>query len=370
MKDAAKEQEQALSELQKALKDLEDLAAKAKQEQDPRKDAVLKKLSEEQKALRDQVLRLQQKLDKMSDQTGSKNAEKASQSSQSASRNQSQASSQMSQGSQGGASASQEEAEGDLQDALDNLDKLQKQMQQQAQQDELFQIEQELKKMLTAQKDVLIRTQEVEKERPSPDARLNRKAKLKLKVVQEDQAKLAGSTQAVVKKLAEAIVFQWVLRSATDDMRESSVRLDKEETGVATQEIQEEVIQKLNELIEALRKERLKKQQGGGGGGGGGGGKPPLVPPLAEVKMLHLMQKDVNVRTKKVDQEVVQSEDKKLNKDQQYRLRRLSQKEGEIARITETLLKAMSQQPGNGAAPRGGPGGDDGDGGDDGEDGN
>jgi hypothetical protein len=153
---------------------------------------------------------------------------------------------------------------------------------------------------------------------------------------------LADSTKVVVKKLEDAPVFQWVLQTATDDMNESAVRLDKEETGQLTQEIQEDVIRKLGELIDALRKERQEKQQqqGGGGGGGGGGGKQPLVPPLAELKMLRIMQKDVNRQTQKVDQEVT-TEKKELTKDQRDRLRRAAKKEGDIARITEGIAKEV-----------------------------
>src|SRR5581483_10027719 len=107
-----------------------------------------------------------------------------------------------------------------------------------------------------------------------------RAALLKCKAAFNDQLKLSDATKVIVKKLADAPVFQWVLQTTTEDMTESASRLDKQETSVATQEIQEDAIRKITELIEALRKERNKPQQQGGGGKGGGGGKQPLVPPL------------------------------------------------------------------------------------------
>jgi hypothetical protein len=299
-----------------------------------------------QRALREQVQRLQPKLDNLADQSGSKNAQKASQSNQSASRNQSQASSQMSQGNQSGATSSQESAEEDLQEALDNLQQLQKQMQNQSQQEQLFQIEQEVTKMLTVQKDLLQRTQQVESQRPGAGQELPRRAKIQCNTAQKDESNLAQSTGAVVKKLEEAPVFQWVLQTAADDMNEAAVRLDKEQTGLATQEIEEDVIVKLTQLVEALRKERKEKQQGGGGGGGGGGGKPPLVPPLAELKMLRTMQRDINVRTKRVDQEVVRTPKQGLTPELKDSLRRAAQKEGEVSRITDKLAKQLETQGG------------------------
>jgi hypothetical protein len=347
-KDATKEQEQALSELDKALKALDDLAGRAEKEQDPRTGAALKRLEEQQKALRDEVLKLQKKLDQLKDKTGNRNADKAANSNQSAGKNQSSASSQMGQGNQSGAASSEEEAEQDLQEALDNLDDLQKQMQDQQRNETLFQIEQELKKMLSAQKDILGRTQEVEKLRPGTTDPLPRAAKIKVKQAFQDQLKLSDSTKVIVKKLADSPVFEWVLQTCTDDMKEAATRLDKEESGVSTQEIQEDVIRKLGELIEALRKER-STPKGGGGGGGGGGGKQPLVPPLAELKMLRIMQRDVNLKTKKIDEEVSKTKQTDLSKDQKDRLRRAAVKEEEISRITNKIADDLG---GGGAAPQ------------------
>jgi hypothetical protein len=251
----------------------------------------------------------------------------------------------MSQGQQSGAVSSQEEAEDDLQDALDNLDEMQRQMQNQSQQEELFQIEQELNKMLTVEKNLLHRTQQVEAQRPGPEKELPRRAKIQCNTVQKEQGTLAQSAGAIVKRLEESPVFQWVLQTATDDMHEATRRLDKEETGVVTQEIQEDVVRKLSELVDALRKERKEKQQQqGGGGGGGGGGKSPLVPPLAELKMLRIMQRDVNARTKRIDEQVVKTPEKKLTNDMKETLRRTAQKEGDIARITEKMAKQLEEQ--------------------------
>ncbi|MCY3024539.1 MAG: hypothetical protein NTW87_36655 [Planctomycetota bacterium] len=321
--EAAKEQERALTELEKALKALDELANQAKKEQDPRTAAALERLRQPQNQLRDEVLKLQKKLDQFRDKTGNRNAERAANSNQSAAKNQSAASSQMGQGNQSGAKSSEEEAEEDLKDALENLDQFQQQMAQQNRNEQLFQIEQELKKMVAAQKDILGKTPDVEKQRPGPGEQLPRRAKLMVKQVFGDQLKLGEATTVIVKKLAESLVFQFV---------------------------------------QALRKERTKPRQGGGGGGGGGG-KQPLVPPLAELKMLQLMQRQVNTQTKKIDDEVTksQAEQKDLNKDQRDRLRRAALKEGEIGRITKKIadeLNSGGPVPPPGGAPDGPGGGD------------
>ena len=354
-KEATKEQERALTELEKALKALDELAGKAKKEQDPRIASALDRLRPPQSLLRDDVLKLQKKLDQFRDKTGNKNADKAARATQSASKNQSAASSQMGQGNQGGTKSSQDEAEQDLQDALDNLDQFQQQMAQQNRNEQLFQIEQELKKMVAAEKEILGKTQDVEKQRPAAGEQLPRRAKLMVKQVFGDQLKLGEATTVIVKKLAESLVFQFVLQTAANDMNEAATRLDREESGQVTQDIQDDVVRQLNDLIEALRKERTKPRQGGGGGGGGGG-KQPLVPPLAELKMLQIMQRNVNVQTKKVDEEATKArtQGKDLTKDQKDRLRRAALKESEISRITKRIADELDSG-GSQPPPPGGP---------------
>ena len=245
----------------------------------------------------------------------------------------------MGQGSQSGAESSEREAEDDLQEALDNLDDLQKKTAQQNRNEKLFQLEQELKKMLEAQQGILDRTKETDKQTVACAVK-----KGMVKMLYGDQQKLSDATRVVVKKLEDAPVFQWVLQTTSDDMGEAATRLDKEDSGGVTQEIEDDAIKKLADLVEALRKERTKPQQGGGGGGGGGGGKQPLVPPIAELKMLKIMQHDVNVKTKKIDDEAAQSaaEHADLNKDQRDRLRRAASKEGEIARITNKIAQDLN----------------------------
>ncbi len=333
-KDAEKHEEQALSELDKALKALDELAKKAEKEGPDHKEAALKRLQEQQNALRESVQKLQPKLNEMKEKTGNDKAASASKSNESAGKNQSKAAGQMGQGKQDDASKSQEDAEQDLQEALDNLNQFEKQVKDQQNKEKLFQIEQELKKMLEAQTGLIKRTADTDK------LPAGRPKKLTLIQVFKDQLALSDATKVVVKMLEEAPVFQFVLEAAVEDMTEAATRLDKENSGTGTQEIQEDAAKKIADLIEALRKERTKPKSGGGGGGGGGG-KQPLVPSLAQMKMLLIMQKDVGRRIKSLDTEVTKGNNPDLNKDQKDRLRRAAEQEGKISRITEKTAQEL-----------------------------
>lgn len=332
--DAKKEEDKALSELDKALAKLDALAEKAKNVGDDHKEAALKALQREQNALREDVTKLLPKIAEIKDKSGDEKAGKAQRAGENAQRNQSQASSQMGKGNQGEAQKSEEQAEEDLKDMLSNLDDVQKKAQDQQRKEKLFQIEQELKKMLDVQKGLYARTGEADK------VSVPRAKKGMVKKIFEEQQELGNSVKVVVKKLEEAPVFQWVLQTAVDDMLEAASRLDKEDSGATTQQIQDDAAKKLADLIEALRKERTKPQQGGGGGGGGGG-KQPLVPPVAQLKMLRIMQRYVNTAVKRIDEEVAKSA-QEMTKDQKDRQRRAASQEGDIYRMMDKLIKEAS----------------------------
>ena len=188
----------------------------------------------------------------------------------------------------------QEQAEQDLQDVLDNLDQAQKEIQQQQNKEKLFQIEQELKKMLEIQNDVSKRTKDADKLQDG------RPKKLTMIQVFKSQLELADSTKVIVKKRGGAGVSVRVagIRRRHDRNRDAP---DKENAGTGTRKSGR--YQEDRELIEALRRRPEPKK---GGGGGGSGSKPPLVPSLAQMKMLRIMQRDVNSRVKKLDKSASQ----------------------------------------------------------------
>jgi hypothetical protein len=83
---------------------------------------------------------------------------------------------------------------------------------------------------------------------------------------------------------------------------------------------------------------------GGGGGGGGGGKKDPLVPPIAELKLLLSMQKDVNDRTEVIDQNAQKVTQENL--DGQKKL--LGDKEGVISDMTKKINEKLQKANGGG----------------------
>jgi hypothetical protein len=100
-------------------------------------------------------------------------------------------------------------------------------------------------------------------------------------------------------------------------------------------------------MIAAIRKElaerKLKKPGGpppdGGGGQGGGGGKQPLVPPIAELKMLRMLQLQINRRTVLLNQQEIKGQllDKQVNKQHKS----LADRERTVKEMTKQAAKNL-----------------------------
>ena len=116
------------------------------------------------------------------------------------------------------------------------------------------------------------------------------------------QWSLEKETTGVAGRLAGAEVFVLELSAAAQEMAQSAGLLDRGRVGAETQAAQVDAVARLDRLLEALKPEPPEETKDQGGGGQGGGAKPPGSPGdaikvLAQLKLLKLMQEDVNLRT-------------------------------------------------------------------------
>ena len=140
-------------------------------------------------------------------------------------------------------------------------------------------------------------------------------------------------------------VFPIVLDETRADLSNVQGLLAKKQAGALTQSIQKDIENNLEDMIAALQKEmRRRKKQPGGGGGGGGGGKAPLVPPVAELKMLRTLQKQVNGRTIRLDGQVQARAVSETESQVQHRI--LGDRQGRLAEMTKTLGQKLQRRQG------------------------
>jgi hypothetical protein len=116
------------------------------------------------------------------------------------------------------------------------------------------------------------------------------------------------------KRLSKAPVFARLMRRANEAMTAASERMTtvareqvdpKELPDAETAQLQQLAQRRLTQVVDALKEaaEKMEQAKGGGGGGDEGGNAaqagPPSdgIPPLAQLKLLRDLQKDVNERT-------------------------------------------------------------------------
>jgi DNA repair exonuclease SbcCD ATPase subunit len=188
----------------------------------------------------------------------------------------------------------------------------------------------------------------------------NRGMKASMLRLGDNQKDLGKETADLAKKdLSAAPIFARMLERSARAMKDAGERL--EEIGRHSPDLQalpdaeaarfqELALRRLNQVLDALKESQENPQplsNGGGGGGGGedGGGMGPQgddsLPPLAQLKLLKTMQKEVNERTaafKKKHPNLAN-----LNAKEKTELQDIRREQKEVA----DLLDRLTQPPGD-----------------------
>jgi hypothetical protein len=111
---------------------------------------------------------------------------------------------------------------------------------------------------------------------------------------------LAAETETIAEKVASAEVFHLALQNIGGEMADAAKAIESQNTGQPAQVRQRSAIRRISQLLEAMKS--AAKQGGRGNSGGQGGGQQQnnaaqdTIRALAEVKLLKLMQEDLNAR--------------------------------------------------------------------------
>src|SRR5579884_1619610 len=195
----------------------------------------------------------------------------------------------------------------DEQQALDNLNKAKKALEdllRQLREEEierlLARLEARCRRMLALQiavRDDTVALDKVIKDNPNGQpTRADQQASNVLSDREEEIVKEARAGLTLLEAEGSAVAFAEVFAQVKGDMETVAIHLRKTDTGVVTVTIEDQIIDTLKEMIEALKKAQSDKK--GQGSGGGGMQRPDkLLDLLAELKMIRSMQKRVNQRT-------------------------------------------------------------------------
>jgi hypothetical protein len=254
----------------------------------------------------------------------------------------------------------------DEQDALDKLNQAKKALEdllRQLREEEierlLAQLENRCRHMLALQiavREDTVALDKVIKENPnSQPTRADQQASNVLSDREEEIVKEARAGLALLEAEGSAVAFAEVFSQVKGDMETVAIHLRKTDTGVVTVTIEDQIIDTLKEMIEALKKARSDKQSQSQGGGGGMNQPDRLLSLLQELKMIRSMQKRVNQRTEVYGKQYAGEqapppesgatpEERERFERIQKELRDLSKRQQKIGKVTHDIATGKNEQ--------------------------
>jgi len=303
-----------------------------------RQKAELQELARQQGELRQQTLQLSRRLERLLAEEAANTA--------------GQAAGLMDQGSRAGkagdhqgASRRAKEAENALNDAARLLRAKRFEIEAQLAMEQQARLQDTIKHLHRQEEKIAAETREFAGlERVGP---LNRTQVSSLLELAHQQELLRDETGRVMQSLEPVNIFRMALSAAVGEMGRASALLQQRQTGPTTQQAEQNAIDRLNLLLMAMEAEKPgetaseddpanpgKNKPDSGGGG---------VLPLAQLKLLKLLQEDLNLRTQQLNQAEAAG---KPTEELREQYSRLSEEQGRLAELTFQLLRP--QPPENG----------------------
>jgi hypothetical protein len=196
------------------------------------------------------------------------------------------------------------------------------------------------------------------KERPEQKPEnSDRQRSLELEGKENDIIKEGNDARRLLESEGSAVAFPVVITNVLEDMSNVAQRLRATDTGAITVTIENDIIDTLREMIEALKKARQQNNQKPppGGGGGGGSQNQPLLDELAELKLIRSMQLRVNSRTQVYGQEykgqeqvpapekAQTSEERAKAERLQKEVKQLGERQLKIYEVTDDIVKGRNK---------------------------
>jgi len=204
------------------------------------------------------------------------------------------------------ASDDQDDALAELQRAKEKLEEILRQLREEEKERFLAMLEARFQRMLAMQLLVYDGTTKLARASQSEESRNTARA-LQLARQEDEIALEATKAVTLLREEGTAVAFPEAVEMLRDDMRTVTRRLEKTEVGELTQSIEKDIIEALEEMIDALQKEMEKsknKDQQNQQQQNQQPQDPELVDKLAELKMLRTLQLRINNRTRRLGREV------------------------------------------------------------------
>ena len=212
-----------------------------------------------------------------------------------------QAHDKLAQNQQRKAIEDQDRAQEELRKAIAELEEILRQTREEEVERTLVMLEARFRRMLELQVKVLEETKRLDQ---VPLAQRNFELNMQAAKISFEQRKIllaADRALALLQEEGSSIAFPEVVGQARDDMEQVAVRLAKAKVGLTTQGIEQDIVDALQEMIEALQQAQKKKEnqaQQPPSPGMASAQDQGLVDMLSELKMIQSMETRVYRRTK------------------------------------------------------------------------
>jgi hypothetical protein len=330
-----------LNALEQRQAELAEELRKAQNQPDPAKRAEeLMRLSKQQRELAEQIERLSRRLMRMRADAPAESLTRGAAQAQ-------EAASSAADGEAKQAAAKGEESLETLKKAAEQLAQELAQAEQELVEEQLIRLEQEIRGLILRQQRMIDETQRLDGLAQESRSGLDRAQLNSLLDLARHQRQLAVDTGAVGAQLASAEAFQLGLRGAAREMMRASAAIDRREFGMTTQDTQAVALARLGQIVTALAPEEPEPGAEQDGSGGGGGQTPSGMPPadatvLAELKLLRLMQEEINRRTAEIE---AQRNAGGITPETEQELLELAAEQGRLAELMLNLSRPSVENP-------------------------
>ncbi len=307
--------------LQKKIKE----TAGGREQSERRKE--LERLSREERQAQDEASRLARQLQRLQ-------ADKAADSLTRAAQHMSDASKSAAAGDGTQAGECTASAAKDLDDAQQQLAEARRKAEIDLAAQQLARLDDSLRGLVDRQHHSLDETARLDKLR-SQQGQLTRPQLQSLRSLAHDEQTLSEDTAKFAEQLAGAEAFQFVLDGAAQDMARVATRLADRDTAGGTQELEQDVLARLQQLVEATKQDASAASSSPKPDAGAAQQSSDTIRALAELKLIRLMQEDLNRRTERLSKGVGENPP---TDEQQAEFGRLAKEQGRLAELTLGLV--------------------------------
>lgn len=336
-----RESERKLAELREAQQGLRKKWQEAEKLADEaQRKRELERLSRQQRELQQQAERLGRQLERLQ-------AERAS---RSMARGGAKMGRAGQQGQQGAAQAAAEQAEAaqqDLDDAQQQLAEARRQAEQDLADEQLARLEDALKSIEQRQAQTLTETRRYDEIRES-QGDLTRAQWISVGDLVRQQQSLETEIRELAEKLS-AKAFQFSLAGVAREMAAAAAQLGRRQLGVPAQDAMHHALTRLAQLMSALKPDAdeqpaAQEEPEAPGGENGSAGQPgDALRMVAELKLIGLMQTEINERTKALEE--ARRKTGELTPEERQTYAELSEEQGKLADLTLDLVEPEQANP-------------------------